>query len=148
MNTKAIYFDMDGTIANLYAVEGWLEKLRASDPSPYKQAKPMLKMQPLARKLNELQKKGYTLGVISWGSMDASPEYDEAVTSAKKEWLDVHLKSVHFDEVAITKYGTPKSTLAGKPLGILFDDNAEIRKEWKGKTYEPENIMAILRALI
>ena len=25
---KAIYFDMDGTIANLYAVENWLPMLR------------------------------------------------------------------------------------------------------------------------
>ena len=26
---KAIYFDMDGPIANLYAVENWLPMLRA-----------------------------------------------------------------------------------------------------------------------
>ena len=26
--TKAIYFDMDGTIADLYAVDGWLDKLK------------------------------------------------------------------------------------------------------------------------
>lgn len=31
---KKIYFDMDGTIANLYAVEGWLPMLRAYDPTP------------------------------------------------------------------------------------------------------------------
>ena len=32
--TKAIYFDMDGTIADLYAVDGWLDMLRAYDPTP------------------------------------------------------------------------------------------------------------------
>ena len=26
---KAIYFDMDGTIADLYGYEGWLEMLQA-----------------------------------------------------------------------------------------------------------------------
>ena len=29
-----IWLDMDGTIANLYAVENWLPKLRAFDPDP------------------------------------------------------------------------------------------------------------------
>ena len=31
---KMICFDMDGTIADLYAVPNWLEKLRAYDASP------------------------------------------------------------------------------------------------------------------
>ena len=35
---KQIWFDMDGTLADLYGVENWLEKLRASDPSPYAEA--------------------------------------------------------------------------------------------------------------
>ena len=30
-----IYFDMDGTIADLYGVSGWLEMLLAHDPAPY-----------------------------------------------------------------------------------------------------------------
>ena len=32
---KMICFDMDGTIADLYGVDGWLEKLRAYDATPY-----------------------------------------------------------------------------------------------------------------
>lgn len=31
---KMVWFDMDGTIANLYAVEGWLEDLRAERTRP------------------------------------------------------------------------------------------------------------------
>ena len=34
--TKVIVFDMDGTIADLYGVSGWLEMLRAENPKPYK----------------------------------------------------------------------------------------------------------------
>ena len=49
---KAIYFDMDGTIANLYAVENWLEDLQNKNTRPYEQAKVMLKMNVLARLLN------------------------------------------------------------------------------------------------
>lgn len=29
-----IWFDMDGTIADLYGVDGWLEMLIAEDPTP------------------------------------------------------------------------------------------------------------------
>ena len=31
---KTLVFDMDGTIADLYGVEGWLEMLRAEDETP------------------------------------------------------------------------------------------------------------------
>ena len=49
--TKAIYFDMDGTIANFYGVEGWLACLETSDPTPYKVARPLVNMNRLARLL-------------------------------------------------------------------------------------------------
>ena len=38
---KAIFWDMDGTIADLYNVPNWLDKLRAEDTSPYREAKPL-----------------------------------------------------------------------------------------------------------
>ena len=36
-----IWLDMDGTIADLYAVDNWLDMLRAYDATPYVKAKPM-----------------------------------------------------------------------------------------------------------
>ena len=57
-----ICFDMDGTIADLYGVDGWLDKLIASDSSPYTMAKPLVNLNSLARLLNRLQKKGYEIG--------------------------------------------------------------------------------------
>ena len=41
---RMIWWDMDGTIANLYGVEGWLPMLRAEDPTPYAEAKVMWNM--------------------------------------------------------------------------------------------------------
>ena len=38
---RTIWWDMDGTIANLYAVNDWLPKLRSEDPSPYAEAEVM-----------------------------------------------------------------------------------------------------------
>ena len=39
-----INFDMDGTIANLYGVENWLEMLMAEDETPYAIAKPLVNL--------------------------------------------------------------------------------------------------------
>lgn len=141
-----IYFDMDGTIANLYAVENWLPKLRAYDPTPYMEAAPMLRFCSLARRLNTLQRNGYKIGVISWLSKDPDSAYGEKVAAAKRLWLKKHLPSVNFDEIRIVPYGTPKSTLASE-IGILFDDEEPNRKEWEeagGVAYGVENIMEIL----
>ena len=63
--TKAIYFDMDGTIADLYAVDGWLDMLKAYDPTPYEIAKPLVRLSPLARLPNKLQRIGYIISIVS-----------------------------------------------------------------------------------
>jgi hypothetical protein len=145
--TKAIYFDMDGTIANLYGVEDWLPKLRAYDPSPYADAIPLVRFSTLARMLNRLQRNGYTLGIISWCSKCSTAEYDEAVTTAKLEWLAKHLPSVEWNEIHIVAYGTPKQTLADYPDGILFDDEARNREDWLGIAFDETDIIEILKGL-
>lgn len=142
-----IYFDMDGTIANLYAVENWLPKLRASDASPYEEAEVMLNMSVLARYLNKLQRAGYEIGIISWTSKDGTDKYNRAVEIAKLNWLHDHLRSVSFDEIYIIEYGTPKQDFADED-DILFDDNEEIRNEWTGEAYEPSEILSILSGLL
>lgn len=143
-----IMFDMDGTIANLYAVENWLPKLRASDPSPYMEAEVMLNMSLLARYLNKLQKRGYEIGVISWTSKGGSDEYNEAVAAAKLNWLHQHLTSVSFDILEIVDYGTPKQNFLETEEDILFDDNEEIRNDWTGEAYEPSEILSVLAELL
>ena len=37
--TRTIFFDMDGTIANLYGVEGWLADIINSNERPYTSAR-------------------------------------------------------------------------------------------------------------
>lgn len=144
---KAIYFDMDGTIANLYGVENWLENLRAENPMPYKKATPLLKLNQLAKILNNLQKKGYTIGIVSWLSKNSSKKYDLEVIRAKINWLKSHLASVNFDEIIIVPYGTPKENVVKFPKGILFDDEERNRKNWKGQAFDEKNILEILKAL-
>ena len=145
--TKAIYFDMDGTIADLYAVEGWLDMLRAYDPTPYAMAKPLVRLATLARLLNRLQREGYTIGIISWLSKEPTPSYDEAVTNAKLEWLESHMPSVEWDEINIVPHGTPKHEVVANPFGILFDDEKQNRENWSGTAYDVNNILEILKSL-
>ena len=145
--TKAIYFDMDGTIADLYGVEGWLSMLRNSDPTPYAQAKPLVRLSTLARLLNSKQREGYTLGVISWLSKTGTQEYNNRVTQIKLKWLKEHLNSVKWDEIHIIEYGTPKQDIVKYPEGILFDDEEYNRNMWGQGAYEPNEILEFLRGL-
>ena len=145
--TKAIYFDMDGTIANLYGVENWLDYLLASDPTPYKVAKPMVNMSTLARLLNRLQADGWHIGVVSWLSKNSTSYYDEMVTNAKLEWLRKHLKSVEWNEINIVPYGTPKQTVVSLK-GILFDDEKPNRENWIGDAFDESHIIEILKKLV
>ena len=142
-----IMFDMDGTIADLYAVDNWLSKLQASDASPYVEAEVMLNMSILARYLNKLQKLGYEIGIISWTSKNGTERYNRAVEIAKLNWLHDHLRSVSFDEIYIVEYGTPKQDFADEN-DILFDDNEEVRNDWAGRAYEPSEILSILSGLL
>ena len=145
--TKAIYFDMDGTIANFYGVEGWLACLEMSDPTPYRVARPLVNMSHLARLLNALHKNGWHIGIVSWLSKDGNAEFNEAVTATKKEWLNRHLHSVHWDEVVIVPYGVPKHEMVRFANGILFDDECRNRENWIGTAYDVDNIIEVLKEL-
>ena len=149
MMNKAIYFDMDGTIADLYGVENWLSYLIERTPLPDEIAKPLIRLSALARKLNKLQALGWKIGVVSWLSKEDNPDYNKVVTEAKKMWLKKHLASVHFDDVKIVSYGTPKSTVVNE-IGILFDDEERNRIEWNnagGNAYDVNNILEVLGGL-
>ena len=149
MMNKAIYFDMDGTIADLYGVENWLSYLIERNPLPYEIAKPLIRLSVLARKLNKLQALGWKIGVVSWLSKEDNPDYNKVVTETKKMWLKKHLASVHFDDVKIVSYGTPKSTVVNE-IGILFDDEERNRIEWNnagGNAYDVNNILEVLGGL-
>lgn len=145
--TKAIYFDMDGTIANLYGVEGWLACLETSDPTPYKVARPLVNMNMLALLLNRLQAEGYHIGIVSWLSKSGTVEFNAEVIIAKRMWLKNHLPSVYWDEYKIVPYGTPKHSIVEYADGILFDDEIQNRVNWTGTAYDVNNIIEILKGL-
>lgn len=139
-----INFDMDGTLADFYGVENWLQYLIERNPFPYENAKPLVNMSALARRLNTLQRKGYKVNVISWLAKNSTAEFDEAVTEAKKRWLRKHLPSVHWDNINIVGYGTPKNTIG---CGILFDDEEPNHNMWGEGAYDAHNILEVLKEI-
>ena len=145
--TKAIYFDMDGTIANFYGVKNWLAYLEMSDPTPYATAKPLINMNQLARILNRLQAEGWHIGIVSWLSKAGDEEFNTTVTAAKMVWLNRHLHSVHWDEIVIVPYGVPKHEMVRYSTGILFDDESRNRENWTGVAYDVDDIIGVLKGL-
>lgn len=142
-----IFFDMDGTIADLYGVTNWLEYLLNANVLPYRIAKPLVRLNSLARILNRLQREGYKLGIISWTAKCGSEDYNKAVTAEKMVWLKKHLASVQFDEIHIVKYGTPKENFIKTENDILFDDEKANRDNWTGKAFDVDAIIEILKSL-
>ena len=142
-----INFDMDGTIADLYGVENWLDYLINENAFPYENAKPLVRLNTLARKLNNLQKNGYDLAIISWLSKCGTEEYNNRVTEVKKAWLEKHLPSVVWDRITIVPYGTPKENFCNNPLDILFDDEERNRVNWTGRAFDVYNILDTLKTL-
>lgn len=129
---QAIYFDMDGTIADLYSVENWLDKLMKEDTSPYIEAQPLVDMEYLNSIIKIAKMHGIIVGVISWvAGGNPSVSYVKDIRKAKKEWLKKHLPEL--DEIHITKYGYPKHKTAKIKNAVLVDDNDEVREAWSRK---------------
>lgn len=142
-----IFFDLDGTLADLYGVENWLDYLRSENTFPYENAKALLNLSLLARYLHKLQAKGFSVEIISWLSKTSTPEYDKAVTLAKLRWLKNHLPSVSFERINIVSYGICKDTFRHTDSDILFDDEKRNRDEWGGIARDVNNIIGDLKWL-
>ena len=147
---KVIVFDMDGTIADFYGVEGWLDDLHASNPRPYKVAKPLVDMVVLNELLKLLKAQGWTICITSWLANGSSKEFDKLVRVAKRNWLVKY--DFPYDEIHLVKYGTTKAncTRHHKGYQVLVDDNADVRKGWNlGHTINAnEDILSALAELL
>ena len=151
---KMICFDMDGTIADLYSVEGWEPMLRAEDTTPYEAAEPMWDMAELAEVLMMLQMAQIEIRVITWLGKQSTEDFKERSRTAKREWLERYgLPIDHFHGV---QYGATKADSIRKYLpdgetAILIDDNAKVRSGWHmGEAIDPTevDIISFLRGLL
>lgn len=143
----AIYFDMDGTIANFYGVSGWLDALCVESVMPYVAAEPLVNPSNFITLIERLKNKGYTIGVISWSAMNGSKEYNKRVRTAKLAWIKNYFGNI-FDEFHVVKYGTPKHQVANIKDSIIVDDDSRVRNSWRnGKAIDASNTCAMMESL-
>ena len=151
---KMICFDMDGTIAQLYAVPNWLARLNAQDPTPYLEAEAMWNMAQLAEILSALQDLGVEIRIITWLSKESTEEYKDAVRNAKIQWLAEHgfpYDAFHGVQYGATKANSIRKYLAPEEKAWLIDDNAKVRNGWHmGEAIDPTNvdILKLLSSLL
>jgi hypothetical protein len=151
---RMIVWDMDGTMADLYGVDGWLEMLRAENPLPYEIAKPMWDMERLVNVIRGLQDFGIEQRIVTWLAMDSTEEYKVETRNAKREWLeqfDFPYDHFHGVQFGATKADSVRKFLADDETAILIDDSAKVRKGWHlGETVDPTetDVIDFLEALL
>ena len=145
-----INFDMDGTIADLYGVENWLEDLRSENARPYEVAKAIYDKMVLNEILGMLKAQGWRIVVTTWLAKDSTEYYKNLVRQAKLQWLAE--QEFPFDEIHLVAYGTTKANCTRKLGGfqVLVDDNEKVRNGWHlGDTIDAnENILEKLVDLL
>lgn len=146
-----ITLDMDGTIADLYGVDCWLDKLRSEDVTPYEDAAPLVDMNALKNAINYARARGIKTEIVSWNcGGNPSKKYQKRVADAKRKWLASY--GLDFDSVMIVDYGTPKHEVVEDDTSVLFDDNESVRMAWeesgKGVAYDVNDIVRIVYAIV
>lgn len=127
---KKIYFDMDGTVADLYGSDNWLDNLRNERAGVFNNLFPLVDMDELAIICHQLMNNGYSFGIITWLPMGASYEYERVCEQEKREWANEFMPWV--SEFYAQSYGVPKQYAPIKRAQnmVLIDDNTEVRAMW------------------
>ena len=127
---KTLVFDMDGTLANFYGVDGWLDDIKNENTRPYDIAKPLYNMEVLNAILDLLRAQGWTIAITTWLAKGSTKAFDDMIRASKIAWLQKY--NFSYDEIHLVRYGTTKANCTRKNGGvqILIDDNEKIRKGW------------------
>lgn len=130
-NNQWIWFDLDGTLYNLYKVPDWLPRLRQEDVGVYcEQGFERASIRRIVEACNALKEAGYHIGVISWAGKGVSrkDEFFEQTRLVKTQWVEQYFPVA--EKVIICEYGKEKSLFAVYG-DVLVDDSLEVRKNWR-----------------
>lgn len=127
---KKIYFDMDGTVYNLYGIENWLQMLRNEERGAFTLGCALVDMVRLKEICLKLIGKGYQIGIITWLPMGASQEYMQICVEEKYLWVRNNMPYV--SEFYAQEYGTPKQYAPARRAAEMWlvDDSKEVREMW------------------
>lgn len=126
-----VYFDMDGTIFDLYGKNDWLETLRNERAGAFLgKFLPEIDIEKFYKVCQKLLGKGVQFGIITWLPMQASPEYEQICTEEKRKWTQENVPFI--TEFNCASYGIPKQNCIQKRAQKMFliDDNVEVCRTW------------------
>ena len=151
MKKPILYFDMDGTITDLYSFNNWLDYLQKELVKPYRNAAPLVDTKRANSLMRYLRMRGYQFSIITWCSMNSSAEYERRTKRAKADWLHAWFPGIFFENKMVP-YGVPKHSLVDAKGNYLFDDNAEVGKAWEAAggiwvNAKEKNIVDVLEEL-
>lgn len=130
-NRINVFFDMDGTVADLYGRENWLTELR-SNISPFEDLNPLVDMEVLDSYMKALKARNFHFSIITWTPMEATYNFHKQCEADKREWVTKYMPSnSQFDAL---RYGVPKQhsrIVNRREKNILIDDNPEVIEVWK-----------------
>lgn len=130
-----IWFDMDGTIYDLYKIPNWLEMLRAGDMSVFSYDDRARKSLTRIREaIRALMAQGWEVGVITWAPMHVEADtltFDEC-WEQKYSWIERNFPELAKNFYCV-EYGDPKANwvLWNDRPNILIDDNKMVRADWR-----------------
>lgn len=128
--SKKIFFDLDGTLYDLYNIENWLDSLQNEDATVFERGNFIGDYDEFIAIVKELMFKGYTFGVISWLPMYATPEFENECAEVKRKWVQKYLPFV--EEINFQRYGTPKQNAIQTKAQTMYliDDCIEVGRVW------------------
>lgn len=135
MNT--IWFDMDGTIYELYRIPNWLERVRQMDMSVFSDGFPRNDYERIDVAVEALSAAGWRVGVVTWAPKGATLHEINEVGRVKFDWLCRFFPALADGHFACIPYGDSKANFvvemesAGDGLNILVDDNKYVRADWR-----------------
>lgn len=136
MIKKECYFDLDGTIYDLYGMKDWLERIENEKPNVFTDGNFIVNYNEFMECVRQLEKQGYTFNVISWLPYDVTYNYKKKCEQEKRNWIKKFLPFVK--NVEIQSYGILKHTHVES--GILIDDNEKICKHWRNENRVALNV--------
>lgn len=131
---RTVYFDMDGTIANLYAVPDVFKRLDANDATPYAEAIPIPKYIDMMHQFKEM---GYKVGIITACSRfppntpdDVKAKMNIETEANKIKWLKEQGLWGIIDTFQFIPCGVSKYEVTEDKTGVLVDDEDKVLATW------------------